>query len=219
MAVDLKPVQEYIKALEKELAAGKTTEHSHRPALKTLLEKLKPAITATNEPQHITAVGAPDFRIVKNNLTTGYVECKDIGTNLDAILKTDQLQRYLKSLHNLVLTNYLEFRWYVHGSLRLNIWLGDVQNNKVKPGKDGLEQTSELLDGFLKHEPEQINNPKELAKHMARLAHLMGFIIKNSLEGKIYAPGLHTQLIAFRENLIPDLSVEQFADMYAQTIA
>lgn len=219
MAVDLKPVNEYIKAVEKELAAGKVTEHTYRPALKKLLESLNPAVTATNEPQHITAVGAPDFRIVKNSLATGYVECKDIGTNLDATLKTDQLQRYLKSLHNLVLTNYLEFRWYVHGSLRLNIWLGDVQNNKVKPGKDGLEQTAELLDGFLKHEPEPINNPKELAQHMARLAHLMGFIIKNSLEGQIYAPSLHTQLIAFRQNLIPELSVEQFADMYAQTIA
>jgi predicted helicase len=30
---------------------------------------------------------------------------------------------------------------------------------------------------------------------------------------------LHGQLMAFRDNLIPDLSVSQFADMYAQTIA
>ena len=219
MAVDLKPVNEYIKAVEKELAAGNTTEHSYRPALKTLLQSLNPAITATNEPQHITAVGAPDFRIRQKQVTTGYVECKDIGYNLDEALKTDQLQRYLKSLHNLVLTNYLEFRWYVHGEHRMTVWLGSVKNRKVQPDKAGREQTAELLDGFLDHEPEPINNPKELAQHMARLAHMMGFIIKNSLEGKIYTPSLHTQLIAFRENLIPDLSVDQFADMYAQTIA
>ncbi|MEK7353021.1 MAG: N-6 DNA methylase, partial [Chloroflexota bacterium] len=219
MATDLKLIHDYIKAIEKELAAGNTTEHTHRPALKTLLESLNPAITATNEPQHITDVGAVDFRIIKNKLATGYVECKDIGINLDEALKTDQLQRYLKAFHNLVLTNYLEFRWYVHGEHRLTVWLGDVKNNKVKPYKDGLQKTAELLDSFLKHEPEPINNPKELAQHMARLAHMMGYIINNTLKAETATGSLHAQLIAFRENLIPELPVGQFADMYAQTIA
>jgi hypothetical protein len=219
MSDDIKSVQNYVHAIEKELAAGNTTEHSHRPALKILLQSLNPAVTATNEPQYITAVGAPDFRIIKNHLATGYVECKDIGNNLDEALKTDQLQRYLKAFHNLVLTNYLEFRWYVHGVHRLTVWLGDVKNNKVKPEKDGLEKTTELLDSFLQHEPEPVNNPRELAQHMARLAHLMGFIINNTLKAEIATGSLHAQLLAFRENLIPELSVGQFADMYAQTIA
>ena len=61
-------VHTYIQSLEKELSAGDTTEHTHRPALKALLESLNPDIIATNEPQHITAVGAPDFRIIKNKL-------------------------------------------------------------------------------------------------------------------------------------------------------
>ena len=94
------PIHNYIQSLEKELAAGNTTEHSHRPALKTLFQSLNSAITATNEPQHITAVGAPDLRIIKKKLATGYVECKDIGINLDEVIKTEQLQRYLKSFHN-----------------------------------------------------------------------------------------------------------------------
>ena len=100
MTVD--SVHIYIQSLEKELAAGETTEHTHRPALKTLLESLNTAITATNEPQHITSVGAPDFRIIKNKLAIGYVECKDIDKNLDDVLETDQLTRYLHSFHNLL---------------------------------------------------------------------------------------------------------------------
>jgi len=68
------PIHDYIEALDKELAAGNITEHTHRPAMKALFQALNPAITATNEPQHITAVGAPDFRIIKNKLATGYVE-------------------------------------------------------------------------------------------------------------------------------------------------
>jgi hypothetical protein len=103
------PMHIYIQSLEKELSAGDTTEHTHRPALHALLESLNPDIIATNEPQHITAVGAPDFRIIKNKLAIGYVECKDIGKNLDEALETDQLKRYLHSFHNLLLTDYLEF--------------------------------------------------------------------------------------------------------------
>ena len=113
------PIHDYILALDKELAAGNTTEHTHRPALKTLFQSLNPTITATNEPQHITAVGAPDFRIIKKKMPIGYVECKDIGKNLDEVLETEQLKRYLKSFQNLLVTDYLEFRWYVGGKLRL----------------------------------------------------------------------------------------------------
>jgi hypothetical protein len=62
------PIHDYIEALDKELAAGNTTEHTHRTALKILFQSLVPMVIATNEPQHITAVGAPDFRIIKNKL-------------------------------------------------------------------------------------------------------------------------------------------------------
>jgi hypothetical protein len=44
------PMHIYIQSLEKELSAGDTTEHTHRPALHALLESLNPDIIATNEP-------------------------------------------------------------------------------------------------------------------------------------------------------------------------
>jgi hypothetical protein len=46
-----KPLLDYIRALEKELAAGNSTEHTHRPILKTQVETLGEKVTATNEPQ------------------------------------------------------------------------------------------------------------------------------------------------------------------------
>jgi len=213
------PIHDYIQSLEKELAAGNTTEHTHRPALKTLFQTLNPAVTATNEPQHITAVGAPDFRIIKNKLATGYVECKDIGKNLDEMLETEQLQRYLKSFHNLLVTDYLEFRWYVGGKLRVKQTLGTLVKNKIKQNKDNLQGIEELLTSFLNNDPEPIVSPKELAGHMARLAHMIREIIIKALQQELATGGLHAQWLAFRENLIPELTAEQFADMYAQTIA
>jgi len=220
MAADIKPVQDYIHALENELEAGNTTEPSHRPALKTLLQSLIPGTIATNEPQHIIAVGAPDFRVRKNQLTIGYVETKDIGNSLDEALKTDQLKRYLNSLHNFILTDYLDFRWFVAGKLRLKQGLGTyAKDGKIKRDKEGIQKVAELLVNFLSSEPEPVGTPKELAHHMARLAHLVRDLIINTLKLELASGSLHAQMLAFRENLIPDLSIEQFADMYAQTIA
>ena len=209
----------YIQSLERELSAGDTTEHTHRIALKILLESLNTDIIATNEPQHITAVGAPDFRIIKNKLAIGYVECKDIGKNLDEALETDQLKRYLHSFHNFLLTDYLEFRWYVGGKLRVKKTLGTLVKNEVKQDKDSLQDVADGLTAFLNNEPEPIGSPKELAGHMARLAHMIREIIINALKKELVTGSLHAQWQAFRENLIPELSVEQFADMYSQTIA
>lgn len=54
---------------------------------------------------------------------------------------------------------------------------------------------------------------------MAKLAHMVRNLIVNAFQKEPEAGSLHTQLSAFLDNLIPDLSVKQFADMYAQTIA
>jgi len=56
---------------------------------------------------------APDYVIKKDEVAIGYMEAKDIGADLNKIEKSDQIQRYLKSLDNLVLTDYLEFRFLV----------------------------------------------------------------------------------------------------------
>ena len=47
MGNDLKLVQDYIRTIEKELVAGNATEHTHRPALKALIEAPASGVTAT----------------------------------------------------------------------------------------------------------------------------------------------------------------------------
>ena len=64
MLSNLKPLYEYIRSLEKELATDKATEQSYRSALKVLIQSLDSGIIATNEPRHIEC-GAPDFVVTK----------------------------------------------------------------------------------------------------------------------------------------------------------
>ena len=114
----MNPIPEYLRKIEKALAAGNATEHTYRPALQALIESMEPDIGATNEPKR-EKCGAPDYIVSKVGMPIGYIEAKDVGKPLDVIEKDEQLKRYRQGLHNLILTDYLEFRWYVWGEHRL----------------------------------------------------------------------------------------------------
>jgi hypothetical protein len=53
----------------------------------------------------------PDFVISKNNVPILYLEAKDLGVDLNKIEKSEQMGRYF-GYNNLVLTDYVEFRFY-----------------------------------------------------------------------------------------------------------
>ena len=214
-------IADYLKKIEKAYSAGNATEHTHRPALKELIESVATGITATNEPRRVKC-GAPDFIITKGQSPLGYIECKDIGKSLVEIERTDQLKRYRESLGNLILTDYLEFRWYVGGQYRLTVQLATVADGKIKPVKNASTTLQELFAAFLTTSIPTVNSPKELAVRMAALAKLIRVIIQTAFNEEDLTDDepdpLHDQLDAFRKVLIHDLQPEQFADMYAQTI-
>lgn len=211
-------MKSYLKQIEKDLTAGNATEHTYRPALKNLIESLQKKITATNEPKR-EQCGAPDFIITQGQKTLGYIEAKDIGKSLKEVLKTDQLKRYLGSLNNLVLTDYLEFRWFVNGEHRLTATLATVgKNAKLKTDAESQEQVAELLNSFLNTQAVELANSRELATRMAGFARLIRDSIENALTEEKATSTLHQQMEAFKKVLLHSLEESEFADMYAQTI-
>ena len=129
------------------------------------------------------------------------------------------MKRYLGSLANLILTDYIEFRWYVSGQHRMTARLAKVgANNKWVLENGGAEKLTDLLQGFFVTQAPTVSNPKELATRMAALAQLIRSAIHLAFESEEGGGSLHTQMEGFRQVLLPDLSYEQFADMYAQTI-
>jgi hypothetical protein len=125
---------DYLAAIKKELTSGHATENTYRPALKNLLEASGKNITATNEPKHIPLIGAPDFKISRGKVPLGHIETKDIDTNLAEMEKGkgqngEQFSRY-RSLPNWILTDYLEFRWYVHGERRRTVRVAELAGKK-----------------------------------------------------------------------------------------
>ena len=232
------PLDTYRRQIARELQAGDATEHTHRPALKTLLETLYPGFTATNEPKRV-ACGAPDFSISRQNIPLGKIETKDIGVNLDEMGRGkgphgEQFIRYRDGLPNWILTDYLEFRWYVAGEKRLEARLAEFDlKGKLKPTPEGEEKLAQLLDAFIKQKALTVSTAKDLAQRMAGITRIVRDLIIRTFEQEVAPPSgrqpaetpalrqgwLHNWLAAFREVLIPDLDEKQFADMFAQTLA
>ena len=171
------------------------------------MESLAQGVTATNEPKHVEC-GAPDFIISRKAqhgpMTLGYLEAKDVGKDLIEVERSDQMKRYLPALPNLILTDYLEFRWYVAGEHRQSTRLARVaKGGKLAPEKDGPEAVTNLLTAFLAHAAEPINTPKELALRMARLTHFIRDMIVTAFEKQSASATLRDLHKAFEKSLIP----------------
>jgi predicted helicase len=212
------PVDTYIAAVRQLLKGGIATEHSYRPAFKNLIEGLGQGVTATNDPKRIEC-GAPDFIVTKGPLPLGYIETKDVGRHLGKEEKSEQMQRYLSSLSNLILTDYVHFRWYVQGQLRLSGSLGAVEKKgAMHLSKGGADEVTALLTAFLETLTPTVSSPKDLAARMASIARLIRTTIEKTFAYESTTGSLHQQMESFREVLLHNLTDAQFADMYAQTI-
>lgn len=212
------PVVVYLREIERQLATGLSTEHTHRAALQKLIESQKKAVTATNEPSR-SACGAPDFIVTQGQIVIGYVEAKDIGKDLDEAERSGQLKRYLDGLPNLILTDYLEFRLYQSGQLVMEARLArPAPGGKLRPNQTGSDQFADLCDAFLSASFPAAATPHELAERMAAIARILRSVIEAAFEQEGRSDTLHGQLEAFRKVLLHDLEPAQFADMYAQTI-
>ncbi len=201
-------------------ATGQATEHSYRHALQALIQALGGSgVRALNEPTQI-ACGAPDFIVEHSGVPIGHVECKDVGADLNRVERNDQLRRYREGLPNLILTDYLEFRWYVAGELREAARIGRLDSQgKVASDKAGSERVKAVFDAFFSASPPTVHDPRELSERMAAKARLLrdgiGLIFRQ--EGQ--RGPLHDLLNAYRDVLIGGLQPDDFADLQAQTAA
>jgi hypothetical protein len=222
-------IQGYISEIRALYASGQTTEHSFRPALAKLFSSIDPSVIVINEPKHITDVGAPDFVFNRGEVAIGWCEAKDIGKDVRKFAANDyskaQKDRYKKGLPNLIYTNGLDFEFIREGEVVDFITIADLI--PTLPARvDNLPLLENRLRDFAHVTPLSITSSKRLAEMMAGKAaiikDIMGRALVADFKGKDH--GAHpTDLIgqyeAFKANLIHDITVEDFADIYAETIA
>ncbi len=213
-------VTDFLTSVTETHASGIATEHSYRPALQKLINGFERDITALNEPKRID-VGAPDLIVQRKGIALGYVEAKDLHIGLRGMKDANkaQQQRYLKALPNLIYTNCLDWDFYRDGELYASVTVADFLMG-IQPRADQFDVLENLLRDFLAQRPQTITSPKVLAEIMAGKAALIKDVLNNTLKADA---GLQSELAgqfkAFREHLIHDITAEDFADIYAETIA
>ncbi len=202
---------------------GTATEHSYRAPLQALLQTLAGDGRVQNEPKQIRGVGAVDFSVRNaNGLPIAHIEAKDIGIDLREKKgrNAEQRNRYLKAYSNIAYTNGIEWDFYQDGQLIDTVRIASLFTG-IQPLEAEYERLKNRLRDFLSQSPERITSPEFLAKRMSAKA----LIIKDALEHSLNADeekqdtALYKQFLAFEEVLIHDITIEDFADIYAETIA
>ena len=219
-------IQDYIQAVNAKFITGKTTEHSFRGDLQSLIESIIGSdYMVINEPKRQTC-GAPDYIIEKKSIPIGFIEAKDIGdTDLEGKKKTgnkEQFDRYKASLNNIVFTNYLDFYFYQESELVAKISIAEISGNQIKALPENFSMFENLIKNFSIYLGQTIKSPQKLAKMMANKAKLLAEILEKAVtndEDTQEDSTLKAHFEGFKQILIHDITPKGFADVYAQTIA
>ncbi len=214
-------IQEYISNIQKRYKLGNATEHTFRGDLQQLIESIAPDISATNEPKRISC-GAPDYVLMRKDIPVGFIEAKDLGTDLNSKTLKEQFDRYKASLSNLIFTDFLDFHIFHDSVLIEKIAIGRLENDKIIPLPENYDTFTRLLKDFCTQIGQTIKSPKRLAELMAGKARLLSGVIEKAIvsdEISFENSTLRDQMNAFKEILIHDITPKGFADVYAQTIA
>jgi hypothetical protein len=208
------------------------TEYTYRTAMENLLNAIKSDKTfhVLHEPKKSKGdEGKPDFQVFKNGLLIGYMEMKPVGTDLDRIMEKDnpsreakQLQRYLKVSPTLILSNYTDFVLFQNGTKVKTVTLFDIKDKVL--GIDNVTKTTELFGSFFLSKPQEVTSPEKLSGLLAERTKIFKDIVDETIKSDVSSPfkdklmgtdGLYEVL---KKTLIDDLSLDEFADAYAQTI-
>ncbi len=216
---------EYFKEISKEYNGGETGELTFRSYLKTLIEKIKPGLRLSEENKRIKGVGKPDYTCFRGSVKIGYVETKDIGLNLDTVLKEEQLERYSTgAIPNILLTDYTRFILYTNQKVRLDVTLFNEENlkhGKINITEENITKFKQMLDAFADYQLPTIKRAEELAFELSKRAKLLKTFANEELEADMQKSDARSSIFdfyeAFRE-LIKDANLGECVDAYAQTL-
>ncbi|EMH48946.1 hypothetical protein HMPREF1439_00557, partial [Helicobacter pylori HP250AFiii] len=215
-------LKEYLESI-KDLTP-ESNELTHRPSLYDLLKNLKndfkKELKIEHEPNRDKQGGQPDFRISYQGLNIGYIENKRVGTNLNRLLKSDQVLKYLELNPNLMLTDYLNFVWVGKDennepSIKREISIASLDElPKLKPNPQTERDLIELFRGFFNHEAAPITNAKDFANALSvPTRYLKDALIQYQKDDQVSSIFKN-----FKEYLYEELSFEDFSDAFAQTL-
>ena len=214
----------YIQSISSKFSHEETSEMGYRADFEILLKGIFGSIIKLPRIDHDAKAkqgNKPDFAVLNNDVPILYIEAKDIGVSLDKVEKSEQMARYY-GYTNLVLTDYVEFRFYRNG-LRyeepIKIANYDIKNRTIAPISENYDHVAKTLLDFAQSHKEPIRSGKHLSKIMGGKAQRIRDNVRQFLATQ---SDKNTELVRVYETikrlLVHDLTLEAFSDMYAQTL-
>jgi len=222
-------LKKYLTDIADTTIQGDAREESYYPHLSNLVKVFSESIGKRKT--HITILpkkteaGNPDFRIWDGQLNiVGYIEAKVPGADLDHVESSEQLKRYRDTFPNVILTDFYEFRLYRDGKFVEKTFIGRpfiAGKLKTHPPVENEKDFLNLFDKFFSFSLPKVFSAETLAIELAkRTRFLKEEVIHQELEDE---ENDSNQVLgfydAFQKYLIAGLTKEDFADLYAQTIA
>ncbi len=220
--------QAYFRQLYDIHRQGDAREESFYSALESMLSAVAEAtgrrrihITTLPKP---TEAGNPDFRVWNGaDRVIGYIEAKrPAEERLDAVEDSEQLRRYRSTFPNLILTNFFEFRLYRNGERIESVLAARpfvLTRLDAAPAPENPAALFDLLERFLGFSLPKAFTAESLAVELAKRTRFFRGIVGRQLAEEKSNPGVLSGFFeAFQTYLIADLSEDDFADLFAQTI-
>lgn len=215
-------IKKYLNEVFKKYKTDEAVERSYYPLLENFLKEFKDSQIIIEAKS--STVGIPDFKVeTPKGLLLGYIEAKDVGRDLDKLSKDEnvQIERYLKEYPKLIVTNFIEFRLYENKDKIDTVLISQPITLQLGiPVLDNEGRLKGLLERFFKTTIPQIYTSKRLAELLA----IKTRVLKNLIIEEINLnDGITTSTeelyVSFKKTLRPDMTADEFADMYAQTVA
>ncbi len=213
----------YINSISKKFKHIETSEMGYRTDFENLIKAIFEEINVhrIDHDAKVQDGNKPDFVIIKYDIPILYIETKGIGINLDKVEKSEQMGRYF-GYANLVLTDYLEFRFYRNGErYEEPIIIGTYESEYrvITSIPDNFGHLAKSLIDFTNKHKEPIRSAEHLAKIMGGKAQRIRDNIKQFLSTDSEKNKEITKIFeSIKKQLVHDLTKESFADMYAQTL-
>ena len=215
--------ERYIHAISTKFSHKETSEMGYRTDLEILLQGIfeKINVKRIDHDPRAKLGNKPDFIVRKYDVPILYLEAKDIGVSLNKIEKSEQMNRYF-GYDNLILTDYVEFRFYRNGikyQEPIKIASFNMTSRIITALPENYEFSAITLIDFAQSHKEPIRSGEHLAKIMGGKAQRIRDNIrqilllesdKNTEINRVYQ--------TIKKLLVHDLNDETFADMYAQTL-
>lgn len=211
----LSEIQNYYKDIN-------SSEMSYRTPFQNFLESIftKENKYVIQHDQKAIDGNKPDFIILKNSIPVLYIEVKKVGEDLNKIEKSNQADRYF-GYDNLIISDYVNFRFYRYGKrYEEEISLGKINKNEKSIIEDSKEEllVKTILD-FTNSHREEIKSGRHLAEIMGgkalRIRENISYMLSSQNDR---FEELNKIREVVKENLISNISDEDFADMYSQTL-